>query len=1395
MAGPKSNLSQGWKSIADVIEIDAPEPFGRYFGCEHRVEENIKLSKEDHPFHHIFSTVKTAAVAHQHRTNDFWEHDKANKTWTRYHIYPRKRRWIPRDCYDEVPTAKFEHARWTYVDGVDEPILDDWVKSGDIDQGGWWTGKTVFTYQDDGDDDGDHEIYSLAAKKKNGGAHRVKSIAKKKAKQQRFRSIEDITVPKNECMSKSVNMVYYDMKNFLESCVEAYCTLAKVDKSSLKRVSTPFIDLKIAKPVESEKEPVGRLQPIASKVLMKILFAARMARYDLLRATQALASRVTKWSRECDDALHRLVSYINCSLTSTMRGYIGDKFSECQLWLFADADFAGAHDSKSTTGSFMALVGPNTYFPINAFSKKQTAVAMSSTEAEVIAANHSVRAQGLPSLSLFNYLLAMSDPDTALEERQKQAGLQAMPKATSPKDPVSIARIDPELDEIRYGFFHNGPESVANVNHLQVHLGKSFTVQFMEDNQATITILTTGESQSMRHTDRTQRVSFGWLQQQFQGDQFDLVNVNTSYQVADLLTKPFTSPAKWQHAIDLLGLVDYEYTPPTKPTLVASPRGEGDSCYDRIMIEYCCSENSKLGEENRKHAKGCKVIRVTKDDDATRGECITKTVKKVEEFMKSNPKEKTDLMIYISLPCTGGCPWNNVNKESPNGRERIKEHRKLFKKLFKGLEDLCHRLSYATPILLFELPTMCEYWKWKRVQAFLSKYGMDKYKFDGCQLGTCDKHGNLIRKQWTLASNLVAYSAFTAFKCDGSHQHGESRGNDLRKAENYTYKVTDMIHKIFKEYAHDKHSTRGTQYACPTINCTSLTAQHPETITMARRNVPALVQPVPQKALLNYWHEEIVNLAYHLVKSQVIQDQHTEQLIEGLLSQYTPQSVLSCWVQGECWQDTVLSKLAQLSDTGLAKLGTGDASMSKICWVVVSDSGLVAISGGRKNRMKYEMHDEFQKKKPASVEKLVYRPLWGKTLRPLAYEVRSAIQELHAEFGRDVQIHVVVYWSGNELVGPTGVEDEPDWPHRPSNLSTKEVYDGLEQSIRILAGICREAESAVLLSCPKADLYGFGPVWDHTFKFVNEAATQRGLKVVECTIMVDALELGDRYHMKKTPANIEVATTFITNILHLLQAVHEHTPTVTAIDYLVNSGHVLGPTAAIEVTNTATNEVFAAFKRRVIDEYAKKVITSLGASTRFTSEEINDQNPVQGEVTEELKAALITQVPIAQAEGATVIDVEAIGETEEEESRKRARVDEPPSSSTSTFVAPTPKIATPQVKSAPAPAAPLTSTSSTAPHAEDAAAVPTVGNLATPPIVTEATEMCYQKPACRDLPEHVVKTFAGGTRLALITFENDEEVERPLVPAKGSDYHGYISPHWQLHCSQRSTSCTASQVC
>ena len=86
-----------------------------------------------------------------------------------------------------------------------------------------------------------------------------------------------------------------------------------------------------------------------------------------------------------------------------------------------------------------------------------------STEAEVIAASHAVRTQGLPSLSLFNYILALTDPEALPQVKAKSAGLTAKPKVPKQNDPVSIACIDPELDELRYGYFHNGPESVAKI--------------------------------------------------------------------------------------------------------------------------------------------------------------------------------------------------------------------------------------------------------------------------------------------------------------------------------------------------------------------------------------------------------------------------------------------------------------------------------------------------------------------------------------------------------------------------------------------------------------------------------------------------------------------------------------------------------------------------------------------------------------------------------------------------------------------------------------------------------------------------------------------------------------------------------------------------------------------
>ena len=138
-------------------------------------------------------------------------------------------------------------------------------------------------------------------------------------------------------MTKNVNTVEYDMRQFLQQCIDRYVELAGPNVK-FKKVSTPFPDDKIARPIMDEAEARGELQPIASRVLMKVLFAARMARFDLLRATQGLASRVTKWSPDCDKSLHRLMCYIHTTLDRTMVGFVGDSPEACKTWLFADSD-------------------------------------------------------------------------------------------------------------------------------------------------------------------------------------------------------------------------------------------------------------------------------------------------------------------------------------------------------------------------------------------------------------------------------------------------------------------------------------------------------------------------------------------------------------------------------------------------------------------------------------------------------------------------------------------------------------------------------------------------------------------------------------------------------------------------------------------------------------------------------------------------------------------------------------------------------------------------------------------------------------------------------------------------------------------------------------------------
>ena len=187
----------------------------------------------------------------------------------KHHIQPRKRLYQPGDEGGES-TCK-NKSRITFFDqkvtfkscpsitdgnnqGGFEVFTDDW-KTPNVQTNEFWTGKTIFCYGQDGPEK--FKEFAMASKNRP-GPHRDKREAKKEARAAKFKGVEHAVKTKAGVMAKPVNLVRYDMSNFLEPCVENYCNLAKVSPSSLKEVPTPFTEAGIARPTLSEDEKPGK---------------------------------------------------------------------------------------------------------------------------------------------------------------------------------------------------------------------------------------------------------------------------------------------------------------------------------------------------------------------------------------------------------------------------------------------------------------------------------------------------------------------------------------------------------------------------------------------------------------------------------------------------------------------------------------------------------------------------------------------------------------------------------------------------------------------------------------------------------------------------------------------------------------------------------------------------------------------------------------------------------------------------------------------------------------------------------------------------------------------------------------------------------------------------------
>ena len=92
--------------------------------------------------------------------------------------------------------------------------------------------------------------------------------------------------------------------------------------------------------------------------------------------------------------------------------------------------------------------------------------------------------------------------------------------------------------------------------------------------------------------------------------------------------------------------------------------------------------------------------------------------------------------------------------------------------------------------VVMEWPKSCDYWRHKRVQAFLTKHGFQDAEVHGCAVGlrsiVKNTEGLLVKKRWRLSTNDEVLASRLSRACLRDHQHIPLVGRDVKASESYS---------------------------------------------------------------------------------------------------------------------------------------------------------------------------------------------------------------------------------------------------------------------------------------------------------------------------------------------------------------------------------------------------------------------------------------------------------------------------------------------------------------------------------------------------------------------------------------------------------------------------------
>ena len=216
------------------------------------------------------------------------------------------------------------------------------------------------------------------------------------------------------------------------------------------------------------------------------------------------------------------------------------------------------------------------------------------------------------------------------------------------------------------------------------------------------------------------------------------------------------------------------------------------SVINRTFVEFCCGEESRLG---RKHLKpdDTDVVRLTIDDNVSTQHGLAKAIAAVKG---------KDCLLWASIPCIGGSPWQRINRRKPGGMKRLRYHRLEWKRIWTNFEKVAHECHRQGGTVAIEWPTQCDYWRESCVKRLIEDLKLDKVQIDGCAVGLKSKEGLPIRKPWTIATNHdTLWKVLNGHKCPGKELHPEHQpceGKHTRMTEEYTDYFARLVHGAHK---------------------------------------------------------------------------------------------------------------------------------------------------------------------------------------------------------------------------------------------------------------------------------------------------------------------------------------------------------------------------------------------------------------------------------------------------------------------------------------------------------------------------------------------------------------------------------------------------------------------